>query len=53
MALLSLAALLVVIWLVAWLVFHTIGFAVHLLLLAAIALFVYWLVQRGRRHVGL
>lgn len=44
---LGIAIALVVIWAVAWLVFKTVGFAIHLLLLAAIVMFVWAMLKRG------
>lgn len=44
---------LLVLWGLAWLVFKVVGFAVHVLLVAA-AVFVVWgLVKRGARKAGL
>lgn len=40
-------------WGLAWLVFKVVGFAVHLLLTAAVISVVWGLAKRGARKVGL
>lgn len=45
--LLGFAGVLVVLWAVLWLGFKIVGFAVHLLLIAAIALVIWWAVKRA------
>lgn len=44
---------LLVLWGLAWLVFKVVGFAVHLLLIAAIVFVIWGQVKRGARKVGL
>lgn len=44
---------LLVLWALAWLVFKVVGFAVHLLLVAAVIFVIWGLVKRGARKVGL
>lgn len=51
--LMGLGAALLVLWALAWLVFKVVGFAVHLLLIAAVILVVWGLVKRGARKAGL
>jgi Family of unknown function (DUF5670) len=46
-ALLWLAGVLLALWLAAWLVFEVAGFAIHLLLLAAVVLLIGWVVRRA------
>ena len=48
-----LGVVLLVLWGLAWLVFKVVGFAVHLLLIAAVLFVVWGLVKRGARKVGL
>ncbi len=48
-----LGLVLVGLWLLAWLVFKVVGFAVHLLLVAAVVLIVWGLLKRGARRVGI
>jgi hypothetical protein len=48
----SLGILLLVVWAVAWLVFKTAGFLIHLLLIAGIIMLVIGLVKRGARAVS-
>ncbi|HEU4559110.1 MAG TPA: hypothetical protein VFS20_14715 [Longimicrobium sp.] len=52
-ALVWLGIVLLVLWVLVWLVFKVVGFAVHLLLIGA-AIFILWgLVKRGARKAGL
>lgn len=48
-----LGIVLVGLWLLAWLVFEIVGFAVHLLLIAAVVFVVWGLLKRGARKVGI
>ena len=50
-SLLAIAAVLVVLWIVAVVVFKIVGFAIHLLVLAAIIFAVFALVRRGANAV--
>lgn len=52
-ALVWLGVLLLALWVIAWLVFKVVSFAVHLLLIAAVVFIVWGLVKRGARKVGL
>jgi hypothetical protein len=51
-ALLLLGILLAIVWVVALLVFKVVGFAIHLLLIAAIILIVLHFVRRGASAVN-
>ncbi len=51
--LLWLGIVLIALWLLLWLVFEVVSFAVHLLLIAAVVFVVWGLVKRGARKVGL
>ena len=44
---------LLVLWVLAWLVFKIVSFAVHVLLIAAVVFLVWGLLKRGARKVGL
>lgn len=50
-SLLAVAAVLVVLWIVAVVVFKIVGFAIHLLVLAAVIFAVFALVRRGASAV--
>jgi hypothetical protein len=50
--LVSLGILLVILWAVAWLVFKTAGFFIHLLLIVGIIMLILGLLKRGRRAVS-
>jgi Family of unknown function (DUF5670) len=50
-SLLAIAAVLVVLWIVAVVVFKIVGFAIHLLVLAAVIFAVFALVRRGANAV--
>lgn len=52
-ALMWLGLVLLGLWILAWLVFKVVGFAVHLLLIAAVIFIVWGLVKRGARKVGI
>ena len=50
--LVSLGILLVVLWAVAWLVFKTAGFLIHLLLIVGVIMLIVGLVKRAGRAVS-
>lgn len=51
--LILLGVALVVLWLLAFVVFKVIGFAIHLLLIAAVVMIAWGLLKRGARKVGI
>jgi hypothetical protein len=51
--LLMLGILLAVVWLVGLLAFKVVGFAIHLLLVAAVIMIIWHLVKRGANKVGI
>lgn len=44
---------LIVLWVLAFVVFKVIGFAIHLLLIAAVVMIAWGLLKRGARKVGI
>ena len=51
-ALLGLAILFFILWILGWVVFHVASFAIHILLLIAIVLVVMHLFGAGRKAAG-
>jgi hypothetical protein len=51
--LIGIAITLIVVWVLAWLVFKIVGFAVHLLVIAAVIFLIAGLVRRGARRTGI
>lgn len=51
--LLWIGIILLVIWLLGLVVFKVVGFAIHLLLIAAVVMIIWGLVKRGARKAGL
>lgn len=51
--LLWIGIVLLALWLLGFLVFKVVGFAIHLLLIAAVVMIIWGLVKRGARKVGI
>ncbi|MGH7477186.1 MAG: DUF5670 family protein [Longimicrobiales bacterium] len=47
-ALLWAGVILVLLWLFGWMFFEAVGFIIHVLLIAAVVIFVLWLLRRSR-----